>query len=643
MCHLILSLMKKWVFYPCLLMVFSVSLAQETTVELDTVVIEETHYVRFHGSGHRTRLSVDHRNNDQILADHLQNTSGLYLRQYGGEGQLSSLSFRGTTASQTTVTWNGIDINSQTLGQTDFSSIPNFALSSIEIHHGGSGSLFGSGSLGGAIQLQTAQNFDGLRMTSSHQVGSFGKWFSGVGFQLREGCLGINTKVYRNQINNDFPVQYRGEEYNQNNASSQVTGGLVGVHYRLASKHRLNTEIWFNEHDRELQPIIGDRRSEDHLLDRNLRMSLKHQVLIGSGFLETTLSQVQDWQTYNQASETNLSRTLSSIDYEQSLSDLRVRGGVNFQWASTDVRSYQSDTTQWKTDQYLLLTLEKARMNASLSIRKSWVQGINAPITPSVGITHEVLANERVAVSLRGVSSRSFRAPTLNDLFWEPGGNPELKPETGWTQEVGLIAKTEALGKLTLSGTFFHSTIEDMILWQPGGTELNDDGSINSFWYPQNVQKVKINGLEAALDWIVNIQLVRVALKANYSYNDSRNLTALDDLGRTRNTQLAYVPFHKISNGLQTDWKTWGLSIAHNLVGKRFTELSNESTIDGYQLWDTTLNKVFTGKRHEVRISTGVRNLFDKDYQNYELRATPGRNYWIKMTYTFSKPNNYEH
>ena len=34
--------------------------------------------------------------------------------------------------------------------------------------------------------------------------------------------------------------------------------------------------------------------------------------------------------------------------------------------------------------------------------------------------------------------ARSYRAPTLNERYWVPGGNPALLPEAGWGSEAGL-------------------------------------------------------------------------------------------------------------------------------------------------------------------------------------------------------------
>ncbi|NJL13466.1 MAG: TonB-dependent receptor plug domain-containing protein [Microscillaceae bacterium] len=59
----------------------------------------------------------------RTLGQLLQALSSLYVREYGPQ-QLSSLSFRGTGSSHTAVLWQGININSPTLGMSDLGTLP---------------------------------------------------------------------------------------------------------------------------------------------------------------------------------------------------------------------------------------------------------------------------------------------------------------------------------------------------------------------------------------------------------------------------------------------------------------------------------------------------------------------------------------
>ena len=92
--------------------------------------------------------------NASFLTSLLNYNSLIYFKE-NGLGGASSPSFRGTTASQTAVVWNGININSQLLGQTDFNTINSLGFNSITVKPGGGSVLYGSGAIGGSIHLNT--------------------------------------------------------------------------------------------------------------------------------------------------------------------------------------------------------------------------------------------------------------------------------------------------------------------------------------------------------------------------------------------------------------------------------------------------------------------------------------------------------
>ena len=65
----------------------------------------------------------------------------------------------------------------------------------------------------------------------------------------------------------------------------------------------------------------------------------------------------------------------------------------------------------------------------------------------------DYLLSERGNVVAKASVSRNFRFPTLNDLYFLPGGNPDLKNETGVQYEAGLSFATGKEGSWSLSGS----------------------------------------------------------------------------------------------------------------------------------------------------------------------------------------------
>ena len=68
-------------------------------------------------------------------------------------GNLATLSIRGSNANQTQLFWNGIPVNSATLGLSDMSLFPVDFINTISIMKGGASLSNGSGGIGGAVCL----------------------------------------------------------------------------------------------------------------------------------------------------------------------------------------------------------------------------------------------------------------------------------------------------------------------------------------------------------------------------------------------------------------------------------------------------------------------------------------------------------
>ena len=69
------------------------------------------------------------------LSELLSENTSVFIKDHG-RGALATASFRGTAASHTRVTWNGININSPMAGMVDFSLIPVWIIDGLDLKHG---------------------------------------------------------------------------------------------------------------------------------------------------------------------------------------------------------------------------------------------------------------------------------------------------------------------------------------------------------------------------------------------------------------------------------------------------------------------------------------------------------------------------
>ena len=95
----------------------------------------------------------------------------IYLK--ANAGGLSTIRIRGTAADHTSVNFGGININSLTLGQSDFSRIPVYLFDGIDLQYGSSSAVNGSGAIGGSVYLGLSSEWtDGSRVKATVSEGS---------------------------------------------------------------------------------------------------------------------------------------------------------------------------------------------------------------------------------------------------------------------------------------------------------------------------------------------------------------------------------------------------------------------------------------------------------------------------------------
>ena len=126
-------------------------------------------------------INVSSYTESQTLSDLIERNSAIYIKKYG---TLSTPTFRGTSSSHTLVLWNGVPVNSIANGLIDAFNVPVSSLFSTKLVHGGDGSVFGSGAIGGSIHLENNYEFkenDNLNIII--EQGSYGLNSNSISFE----------------------------------------------------------------------------------------------------------------------------------------------------------------------------------------------------------------------------------------------------------------------------------------------------------------------------------------------------------------------------------------------------------------------------------------------------------------------------
>jgi len=603
---------------------------------LDPVEISGT-WLTSHGTGSYS-AQVDSLSLSQFkstsLSHLLQSHQGIYMKDYG-PGMLSSVSMRGTSANHTSLLWNGLPVNYPSLGQADFSLIPVFFVDQVNVFYGGVSPLAGSGAIGGAIAISDVVDRDKNSVTLTGEGGSFGTTFSGIKGRYSGEKAGLSLGIFQRKSENNFTYVNKARAgqplERQNHGAYQMYGYKAGAFWRPLEKGTLSFSGWFTDAQREIIPPYTVPFATDEQDDSSLRLSLAYShIFSGKLKLETTLGRVSDLIRFNGLSSvTRQNMWNTTIEWWMN-PKIQTRAGVLVNRIQADIAEYGDDITDQRNEFYWLTNWFATEMlDLSFNLRRGVTEGTSAPLSPSVGANYQFFKNKRSFLTARALVSGSYRVPTLNDKYWNPGGDPLLLPESGWNAEAGVDYKvTLGIHSISLSATAFGHWIDDWILWLP---------QTGGFWAPQNVRNVFSRGTDFSAEVVSSIGRLRLSNQINYKWVASEIKKGYPgDEGNIGN-QLPYVPRHQGNWTLSAAAGKWQTISTWGLFGRRFTLADNDVRLASYLLWDMALERSFTIKSHDANFNFNISNLFNTSYENLQYRPMPGRAFSLQLNFTFNQ------
>ena len=578
------------------------------------------------------------------MSDLLIQHSPVFIKTYG-PGGLSTASFRGTTASHTLVLWNGLQLNTPNLGQVDFSTIPVFLADDIDLKWG-SGTATSSGGLGGSVLIDSKNVFgQGWVLHAKQSYGSFNTLGSYLTVGYGSNKVSFRIKAYRSSSDNDFEYLNTAllppETMRQTNAAF-VDYGVMPEIAVLLKKGILTASSWNQWNDRQLPPImtnVGNVNTSEWSRDGFSRNVLSYKTFWGSGKLDLKSSIFLEHQHYfletrNPATDdviANIDSENQSAVYhqiaevEQHLSEhWKINGKL--QWDHEQVKSnyYQDIKQRDIVSAYAALHGEMLRSLAlDMTARCDEVDGRFMGIFPTTTLSYQPAFFSHVTATLG--YSHNYRLPSLNDLYWYPGGNPDLLPENGRTFDVALryANGTGPLHFETRVGAYY-SQIDNWIQWMP--TQFR-------YWKPENVTLVVAKGLETHIDASLKHRDWKFALSGNYVYAHTTDMGSNAQQSNHLGKQLIYIPRHHGNAFVRAQWKNWSLSYTLEAMGRRATSYS-ENQFFAYDLPAYVVHHVSAGWHwKQLGVELRCNNVTDKAYQNVLWRPMPGRYFELAVSY----------
>jgi len=604
------------------------------------------------------------------IADVLAFNSPIFVKQYG-RATLSTVSFRGTGPSHTQVTWNGMRINNPMLGMTDFSMIPSYFIDDASLLHGTSSVNETGGGLGGLVRLSTTPAAaDGFGLQYVQGIGMYRTFDEFLRLTWGDEHWQVSTRAVYQSSANDFKYRNRDKKENIYDEDKNIIGSyypternksgafddvhvLQEVYYNTGRGDRFGLNAWYINSNREL-PVTttdyaDDRQFENRQREHTLRSIVSWDHYRSSWKAAVKAGYIHTWMAYDYRRDPGSGTMTSMTRARNKVNTLygQVEGEYtpNDRWFFTAGVSAHQHFVE-SIDKHIILQqggrgivgYDKGRIELSASASAKWRPterlGMSVVLREELYGTEwatipalfaDYLLSKRGNIVAKASVSRNYRFPTLNDLYFLPGGNPDLRSESGFSYEAGLSFAVGKENAYTLSGSasWYDLHIDDWILWL---------STTKGFFSPRNVKEVHAYGVEMQADLdVVLARELKLGLAGTFSWAPSINEgEPISPADQSVGKQLPYEPeFSATATGRLT-WRSWGLLYQFCYYSERYTMSSNDISLSGrltpYLMSNLSLEKGFAFAWADLSLKGTVNNLFNEEYLSVLSRPMPRMN-----------------
>jgi len=597
------------------------------------------------------------------LDELLSQSVGVQVRRFGGPGERSEVSIRGSTTDQVVVLLDGVRMNSEFSGGVDLSTFPAELLDRVEIVRGGGAVEQGSGAIGGVINLVSRRPDDDPVTSFTVAGGSFGTWKGSVFHSARYPIVDITLGYAGFKTDGDYdfvrPVSIGsdGSIYPSTPATATRINNRIEKHDLTLG---LGREVGDDGYLRLREYLTYGSQGEPGLdlgsgRDAGQRAFAHQREFRSVTHLEwrgtdpTPLHGDAEASLYYRFTRNHFTDPAPAlgelpIDSELDLTEggLKLRDGWSSDHTWFGVSFSQAPSIQVDSRRDALHGNEQGnidRWTAGISVaeelrfrddtvllapavRLDWTQGFDTNWIPRLGASWSPFPWLR----FRGNIERSFRAPSFSELYFPDKGyirgNPDLDAERARNADVGLeliFDELGWLGKLGFSGSYFHNAIDESIVWILYPT----------FIEPENTGPATIQGAELSLDLA---PLSWLLLSTNYTFVDAtRDATGAPLPGRARHEASARFELR--------DLGVWKLVAEYHYTGQLPLTNGGAAWIESQSTWDVSGSLNFAAnvriqnftRLEKLWLTVKVTNIGDESLRDARFYPRPGRAMMIAL------------
>ncbi len=617
-----------------IVLIFTLCLFAEDEVENISEVIEE---IKEQKSTSEVTLTEEDfkKNNCENVGDALETITGVYITSTGEIG------LRDVSSSKVVVVLDGQRLNTAGGTGVNISTLPIENVEKIELLRGGRSSQYGADAVGGVIVVTSKQGkkqdgenkkaFYGVKagvgsyekvMISVNNSLSLGKFNSFISYQFDRST---DDYVYEYIDYGTYPDTPLDTLKNNEKLSNNI---FVKLDYSIDNQQNMSASFNHYGSDNGTPGMIGNTTPNAELKMNNQSYNVSYTNKdIFSGFSlkaqtyfldnetkfndpDDIYSTPSDHDNYALGVELNqagsMLKDILMLNYGYSFRNDRINS------TSVGDKSRNTHSAFGSVSGGVDMDIFISRIEASLAARFDAPSDFENAFSPrfSLSFAHQ---GEDLSANLKTHVTRSYKAPSFNDLYWPRDafavGNPDLEPEYGFNYDIGL--STDYKGFI-FSANFFSNDVDNLILWQ-------QDPALDNLWTPKNISKTSTKGIETSAavtlwnTWTLN---------AEYTY-----MRALD-VGPDPNRHgklLIYKPQNKFDANSTLKFSALEWNLSFHFIDYRYTNPANTMWLPAIYTFDTNVAYKFTLGGVAMNVVGEINNIFNESVMLTSGTAEPGR------------------
>ncbi len=492
--------------------------------------------------------------NELFLGDALStNSTSINFFQSGGHGQTSAIQLRGMPKRYSTVYIDGVKMSDPASPSNDFNfnHILTKNIARVEILKGNQSSVYGSGAIGGTINITTKKGEPGFQKNLQYNNASHGTHNLSLSLSGANDNDDFYVGIERFQTDGMSAMTHNDEEDRYRNNTIVANYGRK-FSDKIKFESNLRVAETYSQYDKEVDTSTADHSEELDALQSSANISLVYEpnsqftnkLTLSNAYIERIVA------------ETPNSGNTAQDNYYGTRYGFMYSGNYNFNLDNSvvfgfereeDKMGYNKNMSGRKDDHaYVTSTYfdyqSRVTNNIYATLGSRFDEHKHAGNEDSHRATLAYLFDDKTT-KLKSSYGTGFRFPSLYELNWLNSFKSSMKAETSESFDFG-IEKSFLNSGLSFDATYFNIKYNDTLEgWKGTGD-----------WTTHNFPGVvKSQGLELDGKWLKSDQL---NFGLNYTYTSTYDGAEQDDPDQNASyfmTELVRVPRHLIN--LKTNFK----------------------------------------------------------------------------------------